>query len=69
MIKGRSIKREKLPKDIIKMLILDRKKFASDNAQRIAIGINPRTFKVMKEENAVRTDVLEKIKNYLSIIN
>ncbi len=31
MIKGRSIKREKLPKDIIKMLILDRKKFASDN--------------------------------------
>lgn len=69
MIKGRSIKREKLPKDIIKMLILDRKKFASDNAQRITIGINPRTFKVMKEENAVRTDVLEKIKNYLSIIN
>lgn len=49
------------------MLILDRKKFASDNAQRIAIGINPRTFKAMKNENAVRTDVFDKIKKYLYV--
>lgn len=68
MNKGRSIKREKLPNKIIKLIQKDRKNFSSDNAQRIAFGINPRTYKVVVDINEARTDVLDKLKTYFGII-
>ena len=69
MNKGRSIKREKLPKDIISLIKRDRKNFGSDNAQRIAFNINPRTYKYVVECNEARTDVLDKLKSYFEIKN
>ena len=67
MNKGRSIKREQLPNKIIKLIKKDRKNFSSDNAHRIALDINPRTYKAIKADKECRSDVLDKIKIHLGI--
>jgi hypothetical protein len=68
MEKGRSLKREKLPKDIIQKLATDRKEFGSDNAHKNALGINTRTYTAIKSDGSARTDVLEKLKAYFNIV-
>lgn len=68
MEKGRSLKREKLPKDIIHILALDRIKYGSDNAHKNALGINARTYTAIKSDGSARTDVLDKLKKYFNVI-